>query len=81
MGKWASPCVRKLERDSEIVQASFRQEENTAWNTAVTSIVGSMKNKKLTDFPGCSVDKNLPANSGDKGWILGLERSHIPWIN
>ena len=45
-------------------------------------------------FPGGSVVKNLPANAGDMGLILGLRRSHgegmathssilaweIPWI-
>ena len=79
MGK--SLCERVGERDSEIPQASFQQEEDTAWNVAVTSLVGSVKNKKLTDFPGCSVDKNLPANAGDTGSIPGLERSHMPWNN
>ena len=77
MGK--SLCERVGERDSEIAQASFQQEEDTAWNAAVTSLVGSVKNKKLTDFPACSVDKNLPANAGDTGSIPGLGRFHILW--
>ena len=70
-------CERVGERDSEIPHDSFQQEEDTAWNAAVTSLVGSVKNKKLTDYPGCSVDKNLPANAGDTGSIPSLERSHM----
>ena len=76
-----SLCERVGERDSEIPQAFFQQEQDTAWNAAVTSLVGSVKNKKLTDFPGCSVDKNLPANAGDMCSIPGLARSHMPWSN
>ena len=30
-------------------------------------------------FPGGSVVKNLPANTGDTSLIPGLERSHMPW--
>ena len=33
------------------------------------------------DFPGGAVYKNLPANAGDTGLILGLGRSHMPWSN
>ena len=33
--------------------------------------------KKLSDFPGGSVVKNLPANAGDTGSILGQGRAHI----
>ena len=33
--------------------------------------------KKLRDFPGGTVVKNLPANAGDKGSIRGLGRSHV----
>ena len=33
--------------------------------------------KKLPDFPGGSVVKNLPANAGDTGSFLGQGRSHI----
>ena len=29
------------------------------------------------DFPGGTGDKNLPANAGDMGLILGLGRFHI----
>ena len=31
------------------------------------------------DFPGGTVDRNLPANAGDTGWISGLGRFHMPW--
>ena len=33
------------------------------------------------DFPGGTVDKNLSANAGDTGSILGLGRFHMPWRN
>ena len=33
------------------------------------------------DFPGGTVDKNLPANAGDMSSIPGLGRFHIPWGN
>ena len=36
---------------------------------------------KNRDFCGGAMDKNLPANAGDRGWIPGLERFHIPRIN
>ena len=33
------------------------------------------------DFPGGTVDKNLPANAGHVGLIPGLERFHMLWSN
>ena len=36
-------------------------------------------NKKLSDFPGGPVDRNLPANAGDPGSIPGPGRFHMPW--
>ena len=35
----------------------------------------------LQDFPGCAVDKNLPANARDMGLIPGPEDFHMPWSN
>ena len=35
------------------------------------------KKKKFLDFPGGTVDKNLPANAGKMGLIPGLGRFHI----
>ena len=32
-------------------------------------------------FPGGSVVKNPPTNTGDMGSIPGLGRSHMPWSN
>ena len=32
----------------------------------------------LKDFPGGTVDKNLPASAGDMGSIPGLGRFHMP---
>ena len=37
--------------------------------------------KNGQDFPGGTVDKNLPANAGDTGCIPGLERFYMPWSN
>ena len=31
------------------------------------------------DFPGSTVDRNLPTSTGDTGSIPGSERPHIPW--
>ena len=33
------------------------------------------------DFPGGTVDKNRPVNSGDTGLIPGPGRFHMPWSN
>ena len=33
------------------------------------------------DFPGGTVVKNTPANSGGIGLIPGPGRSHMPWSN
>ena len=36
--------------------------------------------KRMRDFLGCPLVKNLPANVGDTGLISGFQpRSHIPW--
>ena len=36
--------------------------------------------KKLKDFPGGQVVKNLPANAGDMDSIPGLGRFHVPQL-
>ena len=33
------------------------------------------------DFPGDTVDKNLPASVGDTGSIPGPERFHLLWAS
>ena len=35
----------------------------------------------VPDFPGGTVDKNLPANAEDMGLIPGPGRSHMLWSN
>ena len=40
-----------------------------------------LKIEGLWDFPGGSVVKNLLANAGSKGSLLGLGRSHMPQSN
>ena len=37
-----------------------------------------IKSDTLSDFPSGTVDKNLPANAGDMGLILGPRRLHMP---
>ena len=47
-----------------------------------TKIPRAMWHGKKTNcrgLPGGSVDKNLPANAGDRGSILDPGRSHMPW--
>ena len=34
---------------------------------------------KSQNFPGSTVDKNLPVNGGDTGLIPGVGRCHMPW--
>ena len=35
----------------------------------------------IPDFPSGTVDRNLPANTGDTGSIPGPGRFHMPWSN
>ena len=48
----------------------------------VSSVLYSLKTfyikRRLWDFPGGAVVKNLPANAGDTGSSPGPGRSHIP---
>ena len=37
--------------------------------------------RKIRGFPGNSVVKNPPTNTGDTGSIPNLGRSHMPWNN
>ena len=48
-----------------------------------TEICGEAKIKSQDswDILGGTVDKNLPANAGDRGSIPGPGRSHMPWSN
>ena len=45
-----------------------------------TNYLSNIK-KKLWDFPGGTVVKNLPANAGDTGSSTGPGRSHMPQSN
>ena len=42
---------------------------------------GSVNWSRIWDCPGVSVVKNLPANAGDTGLILGLGRLHMLYSN
>ena len=33
----------------------------------------------MVDFPGGTVDKNMPTTLGDTGSVPGLGRLHTPW--
>ena len=35
----------------------------------------------MTDFPGDTMNENLPTDEGDTGLIPGLGRFHMPWNN
>ena len=39
------------------------------------------KKKLVSDFPGGSVNGNLPGNAGDTGLIPGPGGVHMPWNN
>ena len=39
------------------------------------------KKRRQGDFPGSTVDKNVPANAGDMGLIPGLGRFHMSQSN
>ena len=43
--------------------------------------MASCKKQQKLDFPGGSVDKNLPANAEDRSSIPGPGRFHMPWNN
>ena len=36
---------------------------------------------QIQDFPGGAVDKNPPANAGDRSSAPGPGRFHMPWSN
>ena len=43
--------------------------------TSNTLLMNIERTSKISDFPGSSMVKNLPANAGDEGLIPGLGRS------
>jgi len=42
-------------------------------------LVNMLENTAKLDFPGGSMDRNLPASAADTGSILVLGRFHRPW--
>ena len=46
-----------------------------------SSVRRMITNKHRPDFPGGTVDKNLPVNAGDMGSIPGLGRFRMPKSN
>ena len=52
-----------------------------AFSSDILRIRERQVKKKARDFPGGAVDKNPPANAGDKGSIPGRGRSHMPRSN
>ena len=55
-----------------------RKDRLVEWNSYT---LNAEVQKSDEGFPGGSVVKNLPANEGDTGSILGLGRSHRLWNN
>ena len=69
---------------SEILQAMFMAKNKTKQNRqkqyGIAIKVGTEINgtkQSAQDFPGGTVDKNLPTNGGDMGSILGARRFHL----
>ena len=46
-----------------------------------SSVRRMITNKHRSEFPGGTVDKNLPVNAGDMGSIPGPGRFHMPGSN
>ena len=45
------------------------------------TLAGSSHKEIKWDFPGGTLDTNLPANAGDTGSISSLARPHLPQSN
>ena len=59
-----------------------RQRENDSLKEGVrASLVAQLVKEKVGGFPGGSVAKNSPANTGDLGLIPDLGRTHTPQSN
>ena len=69
------------------MESNFRQEEATSGNVVnqnlseVLAFELRIENILGRDFPGGTVVKNPPANSGDTGSSPGPGRSHMPRSN
>ena len=72
------PCVRRCLERFQISQAIQQWPVKTGgllpWGFLYTT-------RKVLDFPGGSVHKNLSANARDTGSIPGLGRFHMLWSN
>ena len=66
---------KKIFKKLTTIRCSNSSSENISKGNESTDL------KRYLDFPGDSVDKNLPANAGDTGSIPGLERFHMLWSN
>ena len=60
--------------ENERLSNKFKKQDDQNW-------VRIRYKKRGEDFPGATVDKNLPANAGDMGSIPGPGRSHMPQSN
>ena len=71
--------LKQTENSVSIKLGHTRGQRNTrlAWHggSSVT-FLDEDKKCKCEDFPGGTVDENLPASTGDARWIPGLGRFH-----
>ena len=69
----------EIQRVKNNKKSSFQKEQS--WGLLLADIKTYYKatiNKRVGDFPGGPVVKNLPANAGDRGLIPGPGKSHVP---
>ena len=53
----------------------------SAWVASIQTEVSLLTKGMPEGFPDGSVEKNPPANAGDRGSIPDLGGSHVPWSN
>ena len=64
------------EEESHSIPLSLLSTMKIPGKTAIAPLL-----RRIQDFPGGAVDKNLPANAGDMGSSPGPGRSHMPRSN
>ena len=85
--RWQLPVGPFTSRNSQIVIFSdchpvgvfemMPKSKHFLWEFVVRE--KKRKNRQSGDFPGGTVDTNLPDTAGDTGSIPGLGSIHIPW--
>ena len=64
---------------SSIMKTQQKRGTNDMWQTTTYAAKLTWIKNIAQDFPGSTVVKNSPANSGDTGEVPGPGRSHTPW--